>query len=391
MLPRSNPIRSATGAFRIDMKVLHVFKRYLPESQGGIEQVIYHLSRATRHKGVENTILCLCNAPCAPILKREEATVVQCHTQFDRASTPFGFGLFPTFYRCLRQTDLIHYHFPYPVQDLLHILFRVKKPSIVTYHSDIVRQKTLLRVYRPLMHLFLSKVDAIVATSENYMQTSDTLQKYRDKVRAIPIGINRESMPAVEKERVQQWRDRVGEDFFLFVGVLRYYKGLDILLQAATSKKHKIVIAGAGPLEAELKEKARKLLLDNVLFVGRISEEDKVALLSLCHAIVFPSHLRSEAFGVSLVEGAMFGKPLISAEIGTGTTFVNIDKLTGIVVPPSDPQALSRAMDTLANNRRLAASYGLNAQQRYEQFFNADRMAAQYYELYAEMLAQRRG
>ncbi len=369
------------------MKVLHVFKLYLPDSQGGIEQVIYHLSCETSKRGVKNTVLCLCNESGGSVLEREEATVVRCHAQFDRASTPFGLGLFPAFHRCVKEADLVHYHFPYPVQDLLHIAFRVKKPTLVTYHSDIVRQKILLRFYLPLMQRFLSKVNCIVATSENYMQTSDTLQQYLNKVRAIPIGINRNSLPPIEKERVLQWRDRVGEDFFLFVGVLRYYKGLDILLEAATSKKHTIVIAGAGPLEAELKEKARKLLLDNVIFVGRISEEDKVALLSLCHAIVFPSHLRSEAFGVSLVEGAMFGKPLISAEIGTGTTFVNIDKLTGIVVPPSDPRALSRAMDTLGSNKHLAVSYGLNAQKRYEQFFTAKRMADEYCKLYEELLA----
>jgi len=145
-------------------------------------------------------------------------------------------------------------------------------------------------------------------------------------------------------------------------------------------------MAGVGPLEAELKAQAREHGLDNIHFAGWVSDEDKAALLTLCRAVVFPSHLRSEAFGVTLVEGAMFGKPLISAEIGTGTTFVNEHEVTGIVIPPSDPYALGRAMDTLAANPELAQRYGKNATQRYERFFTAERMARLYYNLYTWLL-----
>ena len=116
---------------------------------------------------------------------------------------------------------------------------------------------------------------------------------------------------------MKYWKRVIGQNFFVFVGVLRYYKGLHILMEAAQNSAWPVVVIGAGPVENALREQARELGLLNVKFLGGVSEEDKVAILKLSYALVFPSHLRSEAFGISLLEGAMFGKPLISSEIGT--------------------------------------------------------------------------
>jgi len=189
---------------------------------------------------------------------------------------------------------------------------------------------------------------------------------------------------------LNQWQSRVGNRFFLFVGMLRYYKGLHILLDAVAGTDLPVVIVGAGPIEQQLRKQALRLNLSNVLFLGALPEEDKAALLSLCLAVVFPSHLRSEAFGISLLEGAMFGKPMISSEIGTGTTYVNIQGETGLVVPPSDPHALQQAMTYLVEHPAEAARMGHNARQRYETLFTADIMVSEYLDLYEEMLVDRR-
>jgi rhamnosyl/mannosyltransferase len=170
--------------------------------------------------------------------------------------------------------------------------------------------------------------------------------------------------------------------------VLRYYKGLHILLDAVEKLDYPVVIVGAGPIEQELKEHAARLGLKHVQFVGALDDADKVALLKLCYAVAFPSHLRSEAFGISLLEGAMFGKPMISSEIGTGTTYINIDGQTGLVVPPSDPQALGQAMRTLWDNPQLAAQMGRRAAERYQALFTSEQMAASYTALYQELVAR---
>jgi rhamnosyl/mannosyltransferase len=125
------------------------------------------------------------------------------------------------------------------------------------------------------------------------------------------------------------------------------------------------------------------------MFAGALDEADKTALLSLCHGLVFPSHLRSEAFGISLLEAAMYGKPMISCEIGTGTTYINLDGETGLAVPPSDPAALRGAMQTLWDNPELARRMGARAEQRYHELFTSERMAASYADLYKELVASR--
>ena len=167
---------------------------------------------------------------------------------------------------------------------------------------------------------------------------------------------------------------------------MRYYKGLHILIEAARNSDYPIVVVGAGPIEKELKDQVESLGINNIYFVGFVSDEDKVALFTLSYAVLFPSHLRSEAFGISLLEGAMYGKPLISSEIGTGTTYINIVGETGIVVPPSDPGALRKAMDYLWNNPVVAKKMGKRAEKRYWDLFTADKMAKSYVDLYQSLL-----
>lgn len=171
---------------------------------------------------------------------------------------------------------------------------------------------------------------------------------------------------------------------------MRYYKGLHVLLDAVQGTGYPLVIVGAGPLEQQLKAQAAALGVEShVRFVGRVSEEDKVALLQLSRAIVFPSHLRSEAFGISLLEGAMYGKPMISSEIGTGTSFINANGVTGLVVPPSDPPAFRQAMKWCWDNPEQAAEMGRQAEARYQELFTADAMGRVWADLYRDLLDER--
>lgn len=269
--------------------------------------------------------------------------------------------------------------------DLVHFVSRVAKPSVVTYHSDIVRQRLMLPLYWPLMHLFLRSVDAIAGTSPNYLDSSRVLRGYRDKTCAIPIGLQESLYPKPNATAIHALHERFGKRFFLFVGVLRYYKGLHYLLEALAGSELPLVIVGAGPIEAAIRADAVRLGLSNVHFIGQVTEQEKVDLFSACYAVVFPSHLRSEAFGISLLEGAMFGKPMICSEIGTGTSYINQHEVTGIVVPPANAQALRRAMNRLWDNPEEAAHFGEAARRRFVQVFSAQVMGAAYSALYSKV------
>ncbi len=369
------------------MKVLHFYKTYYPETVGGIEKVIYEIAQGVVKYGVETSVMTLSPSGRDEIVQIDDHLVYRCKINFELSSTPFSFKAFSMFRKLSTDADIIHYHFPYPFADLIHLTTRIKKPSVVTYHSDIIKQKNLVKLYRPLKRWFLTNVDKIVATSPNYLKSSDILEKYKEKVTVIPIGIDRFSYPELDESKYEYYKNLLGNKFFLFTGVLRYYKGLHILIEAARYVADvPIVLIGAGPIEEELKKHAQSLGVNNVYFLGYLPDEDKVALLNLCYAKVFPSHLRSEAFGISLLEGAMYGKPMISSEIGTGTTHINVDRETGIVVPPSDSAALGAAMRKLLDNPELAAEYGKNAEKRYKKLFTAERMSREYFELYKSIL-----
>jgi len=368
------------------LRVLHVYRTYYPDTQGGLEEVIRQICQNTLGHGIESRVFTLSADPNPAVVEREEAGVYRFPRTFEVASCGVAVGALPGFKRLVDWADIIHYHFPWPFADLLHFLGRIRKPSVVTYHSDIVRQKSLLRLYRPLMRAFLDRVDAIVPTSQNYFASSEELGRYVEKVDVIPIGLDDGVYPEVSEQELSSARNRVGEGFFLFVGVLRYYKGLHILLDALQDTGLKCVIVGAGPVEAELQQHASRLGLDNVQFLGYVGDIEKVALMRLCRAVVFPSHLRSEAFGVTLLEGAMHGKPLISTEIGTGTSYVNLDGVTGFVVPPSDAKDLREAMLRIDHDEALAERMGQAARARYEALFTGRTMGERYARLYGRLV-----
>lgn len=368
------------------LKILHFYKTYYPDTVGGIEKIIFQLCEGGGDSNIDSTVLSL--SPHGHIVnKKMGAHTVYCSpTNFEIASTPFSFQALRIFKQLAEQVDIIHYHFPYPFMDMVHFLSGIKKPTIVSYHSDIVKQKKLLKLYTPLMNRFLNSVSHIVAASPNYVATSITLKKFAHKVSVIPYGLDEKSYPIVAPKRLEFWKNKFGLRFFLFIGVFRYYKGLHILIEAAKNTSYPIVIVGSGSIESELKKQTEELGIQNVFFLGALSDENKAALLSLCYAVVFPSHLRSEAFGITLLEGAMYGKPLISSEIGTGTTFINLDQQTGLVIPPSDPVALRAAMDRLWDDIALSEEYGRNARSRYLEHFTAQKMVSSYIDLYSYII-----
>ena len=371
------------------MRVLHVYRTYLPDTQGGLEETIRQVCVNTQVLGAEHRVLALTMDASRRAVRRAEARVFRARQTASVASCGVSIEALAIYRRLVRWADVIHYHFPWPFGDLLHLaLAPPDKPSLVTYHSDIVRQRLLRKLYRPLMDRFLGSVDRIVATSPNYFATSDVLSRFERKVEIVPIGLREDTYPAVSEAALAAARERYGEGFFLFVGVLRYYKGLNILLDAMAGALHNVVIAGSGPTERRLKVQSRRLGLANVQFAGQVPDAEKVALLHLSRGIVFPSYLRSEAFGVTLLEGAMFGKPLISTEVGSGTSHVNIDGETGLVVTPGSAAELRRAMDRLHHNPDLAALMGRNARRRFEALFTGERMGTRYDAIYRKLCGE---
>lgn len=368
------------------MRVLHFFKTYYPDTTGGIEQVMFQLSQGCRSLGVDGQVLTLSPNPVPERIQVADHEVVRVKENVNLASTGFSLTVFKRFKDMAAEADLVHFHFPWPMMDLVHFATRHGRPTVLSYHSDIIKQRTLLKFYAPLMNRMLGSMDRILVASPNYQRSSETLKPFADKTVVVPYGLDEAAYPQVSAQCQARWQAQLPEKFFLFVGVLRYYKGLHTLLDALEGADYPVLLLGGGPQEQELRAQAERLGLRNLRFLGRLDDEDKACLLQRCHALVFPSHLRSEAFGISLLEAAMYGKPMISCEIGTGTTFVNIDGETGLAVPPENPPALREAMRRLWDEPGLAARFGAQARARFEKVFTAERMCAATVQVYKELL-----
>lgn len=374
------------------MNVLHVYRTYFPDPPGGLQEAIRQICLATRAQGVTPRIFTLSPDPDPREVEYPEAVVRRSHSWGAPASCDLG-GLdsFRQYRDLARWADIVHFHFPWPFGDVLRLLGDRRVPAVMTYHSDVVRQRWLGRIYGPVMRRMLASMSAVVATSPAYAQTSPVLQECIDpnRVHVIPLGIADYASTEVAFVDTNPLA-RLQLDsrpYFLSLGVLRYYKSLHTLIEAASSIPAQLVIAGSGPEMPRLQRMAQERGATNVIFAGQVSDAEKVALLKGCRGLVLPSQLRSEAFGMVLVEGAMFSKPLVCCEIGSGTSYVNQHGVTGFVVQPDAPHQLAAAVNSLLADERLDRTMGDAARRRYEQLFSGEALGNSYTALYQQVLA----
>lgn len=375
------------------LNILNIYKTYFPDPPGGLQEAIRQICLTTSRVGIQNTIFTLTPDLNQKIIEFPEAKVVREKSWWAPASCDIsGPASLKTYAQLTKSTDVIHFFYPWPYADLLNLLAPSKKPKVLTYISDVVQQKFLNKLYAPLMWHTLHQMDVIVANCEAYARTSPILShpSIRDKVRIIPLGIDETSYPSTNELNQATPYELApinpGEPYFLFIGVHRYYKGLHTLIQASVRCNAKVLIAGTGPKTTELKNLASQLGASNIIFLGQVSDIEKMSLIAGCRALILPSHLRSEAYGMVLVEASIMGKPMISCEIGTGTSFINLDGKTGVVIPPESESKLAEAMNLLMHDSELAARMGRCARKRYEDNFSGKVLGNNYAKLFKELV-----
>jgi glycosyltransferase involved in cell wall biosynthesis len=229
-------------------------------------------------------------------------------------------------------------------------------------------------------------VDRIIATSHNYIDSSPYLRTLRSKCTVIPLGIDLAPFLEPDMAEVGGLRERYGSPLLLFVGKLRYYKGLHYLLEAMTDVSAKLLVVGSGPMETYWRKLAASLHLEEkVVFAGEVRDEDLPALYRAADIFVLPASERSEAFGLVQVEAMASGKPVVSTELGTGTSFVNLHNETGLIVPARDPLALRDALVKLLGNEALRLAMGRAGRERALREFSLETMVKRVERLYEEV------
>lgn len=368
------------------MHVVHIYKDY-PPVLGGIENHVHTLAVGLVRRGIQVSVV-VCQ-PQHDTLPREEnmqgVRVIRLPRDVDIASAAFSWQ-HTSIVRQL-QPDLIHLQMPWPPGDLISAMMR-EIPLIVSYQSDVVRQKYALLAYEPLLRRTLRHASAILVTSPAYAQTSQWLKPWSAKTHIVPLGIYPPQHP--DNALYAMWRTRLPFPFLLWVGRMRYYKGLQYAIDALAQlpTEIKLVLVGDGPMRQELLTHVTHAgLMDRVIWLGNCSDADIDVLHHLARIFIFPSHLRSEAFGLSMLEAMAAGLPAISCEIGTGTSFVNQHRRTGLVVPPANPHALAQAIQTLWYDDPIRTAMGASARQWVAQQFHAQQMIDEVYTIYCDVIA----
>lgn len=365
------------------LRVLHVGKFY-PPYMGGIETHLQNLCNELAGL-VDIKVLVSNDGPQTVEDVVDGVSVTRVGTKATLSAAPISPGLVSRIRR--EAADIVHLHHPNPIAFLAYLLSGHQGKMVVTYHSDIVRQKKLGAAFQPLLDRTLRWADAIIATSPNYLATSPVLQAHRERCHVLPYGIPVEQFERRDEAAVAVLRERYGSRIVISVGRLIYYKGFDFLIRAMKDVEGTLLIIGDGALRPELEALARELgIADRVHVLGEIHNRDIVPYYQASDVFALASIARSEAFGIVQLEAMACGLPVVNTSLDSGVPFVSLDGQTGLTVPPGDAPELARALTSLLDDDDRRNAFGASARRRVADEFTAPVMGRRMLELYRSLV-----
>jgi glycosyltransferase involved in cell wall biosynthesis len=366
------------------LKVLHVGKFY-PPHPGGIESHLQTLCEELR-KSIEVEVLVANDRWRSQRSTQGGVDVVRLATALMVHGTPIA----PSMARAMRRArpDVVHLHFPNPMAAVACLMSRLDAPILISWHSDVVRQRRAAAVFAPLLAVLLRRCAAIIVASSSHIDSSPVLRTRRDLCRVIPYGIRAEAFEHPDAARIAELRRRYGERIVLGVGRLIYYKGFEHLVRAMANVPGTLLLAGDGPLRGALEAEARRLgIAERVVLMGGVNDAELRACYHACDVFALPSVARSEAFGIVQLEAMACGRPVVNTRLESAVPHVSLDGLTGLTVPPGDSAALAAALRTLLDDPARRAAMGGAARRRVREEFSAEPMARRTLEVYREVVA----
>ncbi len=344
------------------MKILQVNKLYSPHI-GGIERVIQDISEGLNEKYDIEVLVCQSKGKTSDE-KINGVKVKRSGSIGTYFSMPVSFSFFRYFKKMSRDADIVHVHLPFPLADIACLLSGYKGKVVISWHSDVVKQKKMLTFYKPIMKAFLKRADCIFVATPGHISGSAYLKPYSNKCRIVPYGINAEIYERAERMPVltEKLTDSSSKKL-LFTGRLVYYKGIDVLIRSMKNTSDcELFIAGDGVLHDQLLDEVQKAgISSRVHFLGVLSDKELKAAMSDCDIFILPSVENSEAFGIVQMEAMVYGKPVINTSLPTGVPYVSPDGISGITVEPKNETALADAINLLVHDDSLREKYGRQA------------------------------
>lgn len=347
------------------MKILQVNKYYYPDI-GGVETVVKQYSEAL---AVDNEVTVLCVKKKISLKTdnefRNNVSIIRASSFGTYFSMPVSLSFFVIFLRCYKKFDILHFHEPFPLASLLSLFTGKRRKTIVTWHSDIVKQKFLKSTVEIFQRKLCSKAKVILTTSPNLLEFSNVINRFREKVYILPLSIPIDNVISVEDN-----------EYILCLGRLSYYKGIPFLLEAYAKAKTNMELVIVGDGEEQIVNQINDYINNTnkkIRFINKfVSEEEKDKYLEKCSFFVLPSIEASEAFAIIQLEAMIQGKAVINTNLPTGVPFVSVHNQTGLTVEVNDVDDLSHAIDKLAFDKKLRMQLGINGHNRVKSNFSDD-------------------
>ena len=375
------------------MKILQLGKAYPPANLGGVEVTIKLITEGLRKKNVICDVLGVNDSYRTQIEDSDLGKVYREKRIMKAFSTLLSFHLIFRLKKILNRYDILHIHHPDPMSVFAAWLCQPKCKVVLHWHSDILKQKILLKLFKPLQTWILERADVIVATSPQYAEHSNDLKPYSHKTSIIPIGLDTTGLIYDEirsSEIKTTYKDKTQ---VLEIGRLTYYKGYEYYIQAIDQKKDKkyyLIIIGKGDQEKALMSRIGKLNLgENVKLLGNVSDEERNAYLAACDIFVLSSIYKTEAFAIVQIEAMSMGKPIVSTIIpGSGVDWVNKNRVSGLTVPRMDSNALANAIEDIGSDPNLYSYLSVNGKERFNSYFTQEEMSNGLITIYKGLLGR---
>ena len=360
------------------LHILEVNKFYAPHI-GGIETVVRQRTQylASRPDAEVHVLVCQPKGAGESELL-DGAEIIRCGSIGTWCSCPVAPGFFRAFRQQTTWADVIDIHMPFPPADLACMLSGFGGRVVLNWHSDVLRQKRLLRLYEPVLDRLLQRADVILAATPGHVESSAYLPEFREKCRILPYPLAAGDYPDKPGRSVLQ-PENPASIRLLFAGRLVYYKGVEYLIEAMRQVQGcELFICGTGPLEPALRQSAAGL---PVHFLGSPDGETFRDALAGCDILVLPSVRRAEAFGIVQQEAMACGKPVINTALPGGVPYVSVHGETGLTVPPGSAEALAEAIGQLAGDPALRRRFGENGRRRVREVYAPERIYPELWEL----------
>jgi len=363
------------------MNVLQVNKFYYPKV-GGVEEVVQNIAEGLPNQ-YTSRVLAARSRGWGRSEQHNGINITKTSSLGVAMSVPLA-PTFPIYLRAAaRDADVVHHHLPNPLSTISQVTAGTSDSAVIaTYHSDIVRQETALKVYKPVLQQFLNRVDRILVTSECLLNNSSILEPYEEKCEIVPLSID---LDVIDAEDPPPLNIDTTDSFILFVGRLNYYKGVEYLIDAMDRIGATLLIVGEGKRRSDLEQRARDRGVDDrIRFLGYVSNQKLPSLYYAADLFILPSVEPSEAFGIVQLEAMARELPVVNTSLPTGVPWVSKDSRTGLTVPPRNAEALADAINTLLQDDARRRRYGEQARERVERLFTRDRMLKKIQDIYEE-------